>query len=287
VTGIRWAERPGRATGSEDRVFLGDRYAIVLDGASQPETGGRDGGWYASVLGKTLKARLDAAPEARLADVVADAIATVVDSHGLIPAASPSATLSIVRWSDTVTEAFVLGDTPVIVQGSGGQLVHLRDDRLASVAVAERAALRAAVTAGGFGGDHPQQWRNLVDAQRRARNRAGGYWIAEATPDAAYHAELGSWPTNDVDAVLVVTDGVSAGPDRYQVPASWAQAVQTARHDPAALVEMVHTVEATDPHGTRWPRSKRHDDKTAVLVDHTVTATDADPAPRRPPRRDS
>jgi hypothetical protein len=114
--------------------------------------------------------------------------------------------------------------------------------------------------------DH-SRWRELVQAERAARNSAGGYWIAEALPTAAAHARRRHWDRAAIASVLVVSDGVSAGVDRYATPPDWPTAFAIARKSPVDLVDLVHSAEASDPDGLRWPRSKRHDDKAVALLE--------------------
>jgi hypothetical protein len=71
----------------------------------------------------------------------------------------------------------------------------------------------------------------------------------------------------DIGAVLIATDGVTAGVNRYGLPQTWRAALDEVIElgaDP--LVNLVDRTEDTDPEGTRWPRSKCHDDKALVTV---------------------
>lgn len=259
VVAVRSAQRPGSETRpTEDRIFTTDNAVIVLDGASQPEATARNGGWLADRLGAELAAELHARPGDDLASVLERSIRVVADRHWLHSGQSPSTTVSIVRWHANTVEVLVLCDSLVIVADRNGQVHQVRDDRLASVAHAERPT--------GFAVDDPDRWQALVEAQRRMRNVDGGYWVAEATPEAARHAVRASWPINEVDTVLAMTDGVSIGVDRYGVPVDWPTAVAMATDDPARLVNAIHAAETADPHGHRWPRSKRHDDKALVVI---------------------
>jgi hypothetical protein len=267
MTRITWAARDGDRGASQDRIYIGDHFAMVLDGASSPDRTDHDGGWYATALGECLTARLRQTPNVSLDQAVRESIAAIATQHGLTPGSAPSATLAIVRWSTSTVEAFVLGDSPVAVEHVDGRVEVVRDDRLAAVAQPEHQELLEAAARHGFGFDHPDEWRALVDAQRRARNQPGGYWIAEATPEAADHAVRVEWPTDTIASVLLVTDGVAAGPETYGVPPSWTDAIGVARANLQQLVDAVHEAEASDANGRRWPRSKRHDDKAAVFVD--------------------
>ncbi|BCJ66252.1 protein phosphatase 2C domain-containing protein [Polymorphospora rubra] len=270
VAAIRTAERSGRDRPSEDRIFTTANAVILLDGASQPDASNHDGGWYADTLGHELHQRLSAEPHGDLAALLADAIAVVAERHELTPGAAPSATVSIVRWDEHAVDVLVLGDSPVTALTRSGTIHLVRDDRLKGVGLAQRQQLAASA---GFGFDDHDQWRRLVDAERAQRNQPGGYWIGEAAPEAASHAYRARWDRDDLVAVLVMTDGVSVGVDRYGVPPDWPSAFTLTQDDPARLVELVHDTEATDPDGLRWPRSKRHDDKAVAFIRFRAAST--------------
>ncbi|MFD0856276.1 hypothetical protein ACFQ07_28815, partial [Actinomadura adrarensis] len=124
---------------------------------------------------------------------------------------------------------------------------------------------------------HATDVNDLIKATRPAKlarmNREGGYWIAEATPEAGHHAVLRTWPIDDVHAALAVTDGVSCGIDEYDVPPSWPEALTlTLNQGPQALLDEIHAAEASDPQRHRWPRPKTHDDKAAAFVLFTNSA---------------
>lgn len=264
---VRWAERPGSpGRPTEDRLFTTSTAVVVLDGASQPDPAERDGGWLAGTLGHVLQEQLVRRTDS-LKAILADSIAAVVQRYDLTPCAGPSTTVSIVRWGHETVDVLVLGDTPVVALTRDGDVRQVRDDRLRAVGRQERDKLRA-----GRAERCQDLRRSLVAVERAQRNRPGGYWIAEADPDAAGHAHTQCWDRRDLNAVLVVTDGVSAGPDRYGTPPDWPSAFTLAARSPQALVEAVHDVEEDDHDRRRWPRSKRHDDKTAVLIEFDGTA---------------
>lgn len=270
IAHTRTAERPGNAhRSSEDRVFTTGNAAIVLDGASQPEPAERDGGWIADTLGRFLRDRLSASPTIDLSDLLAEAIATITYQYSLTPKQSPSTTVCMARWHDDSLDALVLGDSPIAVLTRHGESLLLRDDRLSRIASEERQAFQR-VDPGSFGTQRSQEWRNLVDAQRIQRNVPGGYWIAEAVPDAATHAHRAQWNLDDTTAVMLMTDGVSSGVDRYGVPATWRDSFNIASHDPYALIDLIHSTEEADSKGVRWPRSKCHDDKAMVIVEFSA-----------------
>ena len=258
------AERAAPHRPTEDRIFLTDDAVVVLDGASQPESNELDGGWMADTLGRELQSRL-ASGHDDLVAIVSDAIADVAHRHNLAPGASPSTTVSIVRWTEADVDVLVLGDSPVVAHTVDGDILQIRDQRLQRVGAEQRKSLKAAPSSH-RDVEHRRSWRTLVETERANRNKLGGYWIAEAVPEAASHARRTGWKRHDVAELLVMTDGVSAGVDRYGIPPDWPTAFALASHDPAELVEMVHNAERSDPECARWPRTKPYDDKAVAHV---------------------
>lgn len=230
---------------SEDRLAVLDNAVLVLDGATAPDPSQPGGGPYAGRLVDVLSARLRSEPTADLGAVLAGAIEEVTGADGWVPGAAPSATVAMLRWDNSHVDGLVLADSPIIAFGRSGIQV-VADDRLR--------ALRA----------HGK----LMDqeAVRGQRNVEGGFWVAEADPAAANHAIRFRWQRSELDAVLLATDGVATGVDDYRV-LDWARALELARQDPNAVLEVVRDAERADPDRTRWPRPKRHDDQALALVD--------------------
>src|SRR5439155_17033651 len=120
---------------------------------------------------------------------------------------------------------------------------------------------------GGFGDDHVAALRASAKAIDDLRNRDGGFWVAEADPDAAYEARRARWPLADLRAVLIATDGVACGVDDYRIFSDWTAVLDLAMSRGApAVLDLVRDAERFDPHGTRWPRPKPHDDQALVLL---------------------
>jgi hypothetical protein len=75
-----------------------------------------------------------------------------------------------------------------------------------------------------------------------------------------------TWPVEQVEYALILTDGAAVGVDVYAVVPDWDTALTVAADNPQALVDSVHAAEASDPHRTRWPRVMLHDDKAAAVI---------------------
>jgi Protein phosphatase 2C len=215
-------------------------------------------------LGQHITDLLRSEPSADLRSVVATAIGQVTEEHSLVPGESPASTVAIARWDDRHIDGLALGDSPIVALGRDGGVDVLRDRRHETVVAELRREARQ--TTEGL-----NTLDDLIRATRPAKlarmNRDGGYWIAEATPEAGHHAILRRWPVDSIHAVAAMTDGVSCGVEEYGVPPSWSAALTLALNDGLqALLALIHDAEVTDKDRQRWPRPKTHDDKAAALV---------------------
>jgi hypothetical protein len=271
LTTITTATLAGGPRPNQDHVVVTDHAVAVLDGASAflPHDPTRDGGWYARTLGRAL-APLLVDDDRGLIDVVAEAIRDVAGTQQLTPGDSPSSTVTIARWTADVLEIYTLGDSPAAVYTTDGSVTVVYDPRLEAVAAEHRAAYRQHLRSGA---GYDQQLRDLLAdlqrAERPHRNTPGGYWIAESDPAAAAHGKLERFRLDQVDAVLLLSDGASDAITDYQLH-DWPAALDAIRRSPAGFHTRRQAAEEEDTDGARWPRAKRHDDKTLVLVERTA-----------------
>jgi hypothetical protein len=145
--------------------------------------------------------------------------------------------------------------------------VVVADNRLASVP--RRGSYRNLLRGGGgYGAEHVAAVRTSGAALDQWRNIDGGFWVAEADPEAAAHAYTASLPLSTVDSVILASDGVSCGVDDYRIFPDWPAVLDLAtRHGVRHVLDTVRAAERSDPDGKRWPRPKPHDDQAMVLVD--------------------
>ncbi|MFI9788636.1 PP2C family serine/threonine-protein phosphatase [Kitasatospora sp. NPDC051984] len=270
---VQTGERAGRTDRpSEDRILStpsGDA-VVVLDGVSTLSDDKPRGGWYAETLGRLLIDRLTTGADAELPEILHDAIAEITRAYGLSPGASPAATVSIVRVRGQQVEAAVLGDSPVVVIGHDGYEDVHTDTRLATLVESwPQAALyrRRLADGTGFDDQHRQLLRELRDEQMAWINEPGGYWVAEAVPEAGHQARTASWPLADVAQILIATDGVSSAVDDYRLY-TWPKIAAACRTKggPQAVVDDVHLIEQRDPNGRAFPRYKLSDDKVLASL---------------------
>lgn len=261
---------PGSRKPNEDWVGATPDTIVVLDGLSAPEgVGGCHHGtpWYVARLGERLlihASNRDLSLRDALAHAITEVASLHADSCDLTDPGTPSSTVAVVRTRKSALEALVLADSPVVIETPHGPEV-LTDPRVEDVVAKER---EAALTAGP--GEKTQRLAELVRAQRAVRNTPNGYWIAQATADAAAHAITKDWPVRDVARATVMTDGASCLVDTYQL-ASWGDLLTLlSTQGPRGVINRVREAEATDPDGRRWPRYKASDD-IAIAYWDTIT----------------
>jgi protein phosphatase 2C-like protein len=231
---------------NEDLVLNGPDFVVVLDGATAPV--GVDSGcrhtvaWLVGQLGDQLAMPLLARSAAPLADLLADAIATVGTGHAgtcdLNNPDSPSSTVSMIRVRADRVEHLVLADSPIVMRSPSGQLAVHSDDRIDLL---------------------PD---NSLETVRRLRNQPGGFWVASTEPKAAYEAIAGTTDRADAELVAVLTDGASRYVERYGH--TWEDLFEVLiTEGPRELVDRVREHDAAARADSF--RGKRYDDATAVL----------------------
>jgi hypothetical protein len=114
--------------------------------------------------------------------------------------------------------------------------------------------------------EHTRAHRAYVEALRKYRNRAGGFWVASIDPAASQEALVGARSLDTLDSVLLLSDGASRLVDRFAI-ATWSDLVDLSRSKgPDSLLDWVREAEASDPAGERWPRGKSSDDATVACI---------------------
>lgn len=252
------AGTPGKP--NEDWAGATTSTIVVLDGVTVPAdlgTGCTHGTpWYVRQLGARLLAAADTQPVTPLVDLLADAITAVADLHrdtcDLEHLGSPSAAVAVLRDTGTTLDYLILADVSIVIDGPNG-VEGFTDRRVEEV-------LRRTTD-----GTSKDMQAGIVERRRHWRNRPGGYWVAEATPDVAAHAIAGTIPSNGVRRAAVLTDGAACLVDQYHLT-DWGGALDLLdQAGPEELIRRVRHAELEDPYMVRWPRYKPGDDATAAF----------------------
>lgn len=255
------AELPAGDAPNEDRVRVGKNAVVVLDGASGSDTRVTVAD-YVDHLAAALIEILDAEPDVPLPHALADAIRSTVAELRLMPGESPSSTVSVVRQRSDEIDLLVLGDSPIYV-GPHGEL--LTDDRLARLDLPSRTTAYERLRQGvGYDDVHRELVRAVRSEQSPLLNQPGGYWIAEASPEAGHEA-VARTVRADLPWLVMLTDGVDKPLRHLGIPLQ--DVVRRTRDELEDLLCELHEWEEDkDPAALELQRFKRHDDKTAAVV---------------------
>lgn len=247
---------------SDDKVFVTDNAVIMLDGASAFVPVPVPASVYADRLGRHVQRALCASQTEDLRVVLRDGIECTARDLRLSPGQSPSSTVTIVREMADRIDVLVLGDNIVVLPDE-----VIADDRIDQAAPALRERYRGRLAAGyGYDTEHRALLVELQTQQALRRNRPGGYWIAEADPQAAEHAVAASRSVATTPWAVLATDGAYNTMQHLRLT-DLDRLVTATETDLASILDRCQSWEATtDPSARQLQRAKRHDDKTLAVL---------------------
>lgn len=255
---------PGRP--NEDFAVASTDVAVVVDGAGIPFGGCHHGvAWYAQQLGVHTLAALIGTPERPLAEGLAAGIAAVADLHrdtcDLTSPGTPCAAVGILRIGPESVDALALSDVSIVVDLDTGPEVTC------DLSIEEISGTEPDAVAGmRFGTpEHAAALTALVKRQTATRNRADGWWVAAADPNAAQYARTASYPRSSARRASAFSDGATRPVDQMAIH-GWPEYLDLLdKVGPAGLIAQVRSIERNDPDGVRYPRTKRHDDASVAM----------------------
>ncbi|WP_306999418.1 hypothetical protein [Amycolatopsis thermophila] len=247
---------------SDDKIFTTPNAVIVLDGASAFVPVPVPASTYADELGRQIVACLTEQPDAELQGVLAEAIALTAKALELEPGRSPSSTVTMLRQTNGVVDLLSLGDSVAILPDE-----VLTDERMDELDLAPRRQYRQRLAeGGGYDEAHRALLRQLQTQQGERRNRPGGFWIAEASPEAAHHALVEHRPVSAVPWAVLATDGAYNTMTHVGLT-DWERIAGASSDELARILDRCQQWERDkDPHARKLPRAKRHDDKAIAAV---------------------
>jgi hypothetical protein len=262
---------------NEDAVgFIGDPDDIQAAWALDGVTGindrslglhGSDAQWFVARIDAHLRSLL---PEARdmqgvvsgLVDrLIADlALVTLPDNYD-----PPAACIAAVCRIGAEWQAVRLGDCRLLAEDRNGfhRIVDFPNDEFDHWVTAEAVRLRA----GGMSNprDIAQALQPALYANRRRRNRPGGYGVIEADPACLAFAE--HMPLADPSDVLLMSDGFFRLVDHYGKVSETellGRAVESG--GVSTFYETLRRIERSDPDCRKFPRLKPKDDASAIAL---------------------
>lgn len=247
---------------SDDKVFVTPNAVVLLDGASAFLPVPVSPSSYANQLGTSLRDHLLAAPAGDLRAILGRAIKETTTALDLAPGRSPSSTVTIARETGDWVDVLALGDSVAVLPGE-----VITDDRMDALDLNPRRTYRERLSTGaGYDDHHRELLSQLQTEQATRRNREGGYWIAEASEEAAQHALIERRQVDEVPWVVLATDG-AYDPMEHLGLNDWPYVASMDREALYGLLVQCQAWESkVDPSGQVFPPAKRHDDKSLAAL---------------------
>ncbi|MHC0433493.1 hypothetical protein ACX6XY_25490 [Streptomyces sp. O3] len=247
---------------------------VLLDGVTPPA--GDDGclhsvPWFTARLGGALGELSVSQRDLTLGEVLREAIGRTARAHretcDLSHPRTPQATVVLARWDAGQVEYLVLSDSVLLVEGPGGSVTPVLDDRLdalpprvrelgaAARALPDGSAEREAAVGG---------YRAAVEA---LRNTEGGFFTAAADPGVAARAVTGTLRRDEVTALAALTDGAGRWVEMFS-EGTWADCFALLRKEgPRSLIDRVRALETARAESGPAFRWKKHDDAAAIFAE--------------------
>lgn len=262
---------------NEDAVgFIGDpddiQAAWALDGVTgindrSLDLHGSDAQWFVARIDAHLRSLL---PQARdMQSVMSGLVDRLIDDLALVTLPAnydpPAACIAAVCKIGTQWQAVRLGDCRLLAEDRKGfhRIVDFPNDDFDHWVTAEAARLRA--TGMTNMKDIAQALQPALFADRRRRNRPGGYGVIEADRACLAFAEY--MPLADPSAMLLTSDGFFRLVDHYS-EATESELLKRAveRSGVPALYDTLRRIERSDPDCRKFPRLKPQDDASAIAL---------------------
>lgn len=269
---FRTATQPGDpARPNEDLPGVLGECAILLDGSGAPgnlPTGCVHGvPWFVRQLGTRCLEHMAITSTSSLPGILSKALTEVsalhADTCDLSRPGTPSAVITMARYTGDRMEWLVLGDVALAIETAAGAIAVVTDKRMEDAAPPEYWQMLALPTGTP---EHQAARMAFVRKQQPTRNKPGGYPVASTWPQAADEALTGSIPIDDVRRAVLASDGVTRFVEFGL--GSWSDMLDVLTSGgPHALFARIRQAETSDPAGKRWPRAKLHDDVGLVFCE--------------------
>jgi hypothetical protein len=267
---------PGYAVNDDVGTALAHA-AWVLDGTTGHHParlfpGPSDAAWFAATADDLLHHLADTPEDGhallqRLVRELTDACrrSALVPLDGEVD--EPAASLTLARVRGNQLELIMLGDCKLLMRQPDGTVEALDHSKVAPFDAKVVDALRALQAAGETDPARiAPKLRELILANRRLKNRPGGYGVLADDPACIDFAEIGRRPAADVTHILLASDGFYRLVDTYRLYSAEGLLRAAQSDGLSSLYASLRHIEDADPPCLRYPRLKARDDATALLL---------------------
>lgn len=258
---------------NEDFICTGDNYAYVLDGATslgKNINGKNDANWYvrtfSSYLSKYIKdnnAKL--AVKKSIKEMSKELEKYIEKRESILDI--PSSCIALVKENEDNYEFFVLGDCSIIYGNTDEQTLITRydirkldDEKIEKMRkIAQEKGINVCDT-------YEYVLPDLIQ-QRLLRNKENGYYALDVEEAAVDHAEYIIIPKDNIDMILLVSDGFSSYYDCLNIEKDYKSFfLKCYTTSVEELYEELRSVEKDDHLLNKHPRFKETDDASIIKI---------------------
>lgn len=261
----------------EDRAGQTDQATWVLDGATgltedHIESHSSDAVWFVEEIQDELRKQIgtdESLPNIfrRVVEAVRADYEDLASVDPLDKSYRPAGTIALIRSNHDKIEYFVLGDSSVIFEHSSGRITPI----LGEGPRAEDASAIEAMESLLLEGYSHQEARDMIQPKliqnRKSMNTAEGYWTLGLDPRAVSKAQIGSFPKEDIETILLFTDGFERIHTLFDVFANWKGLVDFIKTNGGErAIRILRAFEKCDSECRDFPRLSISDDVAIVTA---------------------
>jgi hypothetical protein len=252
--------------------------AWVLDGTTGHHPmrlfpGPSDAAWFAGTADDLLRRLADTPTDGLvLLQQVVTELTEACRRAALVPLDAgevdkPAASLALVRLRRGRLELAMLGDCKLVLRRADGTVEALDHSPVAPFDAKVVDALRALQAAGEIEPARiAPRLRELILANRRLKNRPGGYGVLADDPACLDFAEISYRAAADTTHILLASDGLYRLVDTYGRHSAEGLLQAALADGLSPLYAALRRIEDADPQCLQYPRLKARDDATALLL---------------------
>ena len=245
----------------EDRLYAGENFFFVIDGAT-PVSDRSYGSYHtgAEWMAEAMKQHLaDLGSGEEEVPVLCKRFTTETERQvtEAFPDVQdmPCLTIAAVKQDANITRGYVLGDCSIYVLTRYSGITHLTDQRTAKF---YQKTLRAKAEAEKNRGDVVGAIQAQKIKNKAAMNQPGGFWTVSYVGDYEAEFRIFQIPTEDIEAILLCTDGFDRVFFRGDVSPAFLLRGELPLEDALAHLRTWEKMSPTD--------IKQHDDAAAILL---------------------
>ena len=256
-------------TNNEDYIWYNQNTALIFDGSTNLGLYANlpDAYWYVQSFAKAFEECIKTEP--CLLSALKNSIDAVAERFYEITSIDPtqttntsSASLSAVTVVEDRVDCYALGDCSSIVYFKDGTAPKLIRQNLVAqfdnVAIAEMVKIAKEKGIDVCETISLPEIRSILAANRKKMNAPDGYWILSFQKEAIDHMEKHSFPKDNVEGILMFTDGLNLMTDYF---------LQGVPKRPLAdICTELQKIENDDCTWNKYPRFHTHDDVGAIYI---------------------